>query len=204
MAEPAGSKTSESPLTDAEARFRNVRFGLTIFLIVFGVLFAASMIGVVVIRLRAEQWSVPPLPRVLWLSTLILLASSGTIHWALRSVKSGDERSLRRGMVLTTLLGVLFLALQLWCWIYWFDITHEQWVDSKPWRLALSGFYLLTGLHALHVVGGVIPLLITTRRAFAGRYTFKDYGGIALCAMYWHFLDAVWVVLFITLKLTVG
>lgn len=178
----------EAALADAGS------LGMTLFLISLGMLFAASMVGYVVVRLRAPEWppaGTPALPWGLWVSTAILLLSSVTMHWAMVSVLKGRQEYLRAAMLITTLLGVLFLFTQTINWIYLL-VLHV----TATSNLFAFMFYLLTGLHALHVVGGVATLIVVTFRAHEGVYTVERHQGIRHCGMYWHFLDCVWLVMF--------
>jgi len=151
----------------------------------------------VIMGLRAEQWppaGTPELPGTLWISTLILLASSGTMHWALRSVRRGRQRSLCVAMSATTLLALAFLASQT---ANWFVLVALNMPASL--NMFAACFYLLTGLHGLHVLGGLVPLGITTARSFRRRYTAGGHAGVSFCATFWHFLDVIWVVMFAAL-----
>jgi cytochrome c oxidase subunit III len=174
--------------------------GMTIFLVSLSVLFAASIVGYLMVRLRAAQWVPPgtaPLPLGLWLSTLILLLSSVTMHGAVLAI-GGGKRALSTRLLLTTLgLGVAFLLSQTYNW--WRMVAVDAVLATKS--LYAFTFYMLTGLHALHVIGGLIPLVRTTWRSHKGVYSWADFTGIRLMAMYWHFLDAVWIVLFVVLQL---
>jgi cytochrome c oxidase subunit 3 len=175
--------------------------GMTIFLVSLSVLFAASLLGLLVVRLRVERWvpeGLPPLPSGLWASTALILLSSGTIQWAVVAIRKGNQPGMLRGLLATTALGVGFLVLQT---VNWWRMVAVDRVLATGSLYAFT-FYVLTGLHALHVVGGLIPLGITTRRARAGAYSWAGYQGVRLTAMYWHFLDVVWVVLFAVLLLT--
>ena len=71
-------------------------------------------------------------------------------------------------------------------------------LQQSEQRFLLTAFYVLTGMHAVHVIGGLVPLVVITRRAFAGRDD-PQHAGVIYTAMYWHFLDAVWLVLFVTM-----
>ena len=117
-----------------------------------GMLFGATLMGFIVIRTRAAVWppeGAPPLPAGLWLSTVLILAGSATIQWALRSI-SRDERSGFRGALYVTLaLDLAFLANQT---ISWFGPMITG-LTLKPTLYAFT-YCLLTGLHALHVLGG--------------------------------------------------
>lgn len=170
--------------------------GMWLFLGTLGILFAASLL--VYFLLRVFQPHVPRLgglpPGGVLLSTGVLLASSGTMHQALRAARRGRWRRLRPWLALTALLGLVFLGSQV-----------------RNWRLMLAagmplernvGAYLylvLPGLHAAHVLGGLIPLLVLTVQslragaASAGRSLRP--ARLAYCAMYWHFLDVVWLVM---------
>ncbi|MBZ5641015.1 MAG: cytochrome c oxidase subunit 3 [Acidobacteriia bacterium] len=168
--------------------------GMKLLVLALSMLFAASIFGYLVIRSRAPVWpppGVPRLPSALWISTLIIVISSFTMQGAVRAARRNRQAALRAGMVLTTLLGAAFLVSQT---LNWFALVAA----NLTARTNLYGFtfYMLTGLHAAHVVGGLVPLAIVTARAWAGRYTAVAHAGVAYCAVYWHFLAAVWIVMF--------
>jgi cytochrome c oxidase subunit III len=196
----AGQEGGRGVFRDDRTRFLAERQGIGLFLLSLAVLFAASWIGYVVIRVQIP-WpdDLPSLPGILWLSTLVLAASSAAVQAALNAVRNGSENRAASMMLLTTLLGAVFLALQTVAWIGWLDVAAARWPDSEPHRWALSSFYVLTGLHAAHVIGGVLPMILITARAFAGRYSPQRHTGIYFCAVYWHFLGGVWAALFLTL-----
>ncbi len=171
--------------------------GMTWFLASLTMLFLASLVGYVVVRARADVWpppGSPALPPGLWVSTAIILASSGTAHVAVAGIRKGNQVRLLVGLLATTALGVAFLMLQGFNWV---ELTAA---DVRPDRdLYGFTFYMLTGLHAAHVVGGLIPLGITLAKAYLGRYTWASYAGVRHVAIYWHFLDVVWIALFAVL-----
>ena len=174
--------------------------GMTLFLVSLSVLFAASIVGYLMVRVRAAQWVPPgtaPLPVGLWLSTLLLLLSSVTMHGAVLAIRGGKRETSTRLLGATMILGVAFLGSQIFNW--WRMVAVDAVLATKS--LYAFTFYMLTGLHALHVIGGLIPLVRTTWRAHGGAYSWADFHGIRLMAMYWHFLDVVWVVLFVVLQL---
>lgn len=175
-------------------------FGMKVFLASLSMLFAATILGYFWTRSRAESWpppGMPPLPGGLWLSTAIILVSSATIQWALGAVRAERQASLRVALLTTSLLGLVFLVCQAVNW------THLLAGGSNmPKNLYSFLFYFLTGLHAAHVIGGLIPLGWITARAYRGAYTSADHAGVTYCAMYWHFLDVVWVILFLILVTT--
>lgn len=182
---------------DAPPDSSNAVLGMGIFLVSLSILFAATMVGYIVVRLRAEQWpppGTPALPWTMWLSTAILIGCSFAIHRALIKVRSGEQPALRRAMMASLILGILFLLVQT---LNWAQLIQAQMTVRSS--LYAFTFYTLTGLHALHVIAGVIQLEIVTRRTWRGIYTPESHLGIRLSAMYWHFLDAVWLVMFLCL-----
>jgi len=175
-------------------------FGMKIFLTALGVLFAATIIGYFWTRSRAETWpppGMPSLPLGLWISTLIILYSSVTVQWALRSIRKNRQGALRRALATTSILGLAFLATQTHNW--WSLFGRQFTIQTNLYSFL---FYLLTGLHAAHVLGGLIPLGIVTAKAFRGEYSSVYHPGVKYVTMYWHFLDVVWVILFVILETT--
>jgi len=173
------------------------RLGMRLLVLALSMLFAASIVGYLLIRSKATVWpppGMPILPHGLWTSTLIIAISSLTMHSAVRAARAGRRQPLQSWMLLTTLLGVAFLASQT---VNWFALVAAN-LTAKT-NLYGFTFYLLTGLHAVHVVGGLIPLAVVTARAWHGRYSADFHPGVEYCAIYWHFLAAVWVVLFLVL-----
>ncbi len=195
--------TESSPFADRRARLSAGRFGMRLFLLSLAVLFAACVIGYAVIRWQAQAEEVPdlpPLPAGLWLSTLLLVASSGTIQWALPGARDGRTSHLQLGLLVTTGLGLGFLAVQAYCWVTLAGPLAATLTDLQK-LYVLTSFYVLTGIHALHVIGGLIPLVVVTSRARRGRYSADDHAGVQYCTTYGHFLDGVWLILFATLMI---
>ena len=172
-------------------------FALAWFLASLAFFFAAGIVGYLAVRVPAVDWGagLPPFPDGLQMSTIVLVISSGTIHLALQGARRGDAKRLQRGMLVTTLLGAVFLVMQVICWQQLFERAGAPAIET----LYGLTFYILTMLHALHVVGGLIPLMFTTVRAYRGAYGPEEHTGVLMCAMYWHFLDVVWLILFLVL-----
>ncbi len=170
------------------------RMGLRLLLVSLGVLFAASMVGHLAIRLRAAQWPPPGwpgLPAWLWLSSALIAISGISLQLALVSARRGAQRRLRWNLAATLALGFAFLASQAWSW----HVMVRAGAVPKQSLFAFT-FYTLTALHGLHVIGGLIPLGIITVRALHGRYSPHHHDGVDLVTTYWHFLAVVWFVLF--------
>ena len=178
-------------------------FGMAVLIISLSMLFIASMAAYLFIRSHTENWgrAMPPLPQTLWLSTLVILLASVTIHRAHGAARCGNDRALRRNLAATFAVGVLFLLLQTLNW--WEFYRSIRGIDLSGAYLGM--FFVLTGLHAAHVVGGLIPLGIVAHRAGwggrrgSGRCSPSYHPGVRYLAIYWHFLDAIWLALFCVL-----
>ena len=175
------------------------KLGMRLLIASLAMLFAASITGYIVVRTRAEVWppaGMPALPSGLWLSTVLIVLSSVTMAWAVGGIRRDRQQPLRVGLLLTLLLGLGFLANQT---VNWFSLVAA---DVRPGaNLYAFTFFVLTWLHALHVVGGLVPLGLVTARAWRGAYSAPFHPGVEYTAMYWHFLDVVWLVLFAVLFL---
>ena len=190
-------KQPDTPFDDPKARYQAGLFGMWLFLIVLGVLFVSTILGYLVVRVDNGDAFVPPgaprPPAMLLVSTAALALSSVTMQRAFAAGRRGDPA--QGGMMVATLsLALVFLVVQALAW-------REMYSQNLAISDNLYGwtFYVLTGLHAAHVLGGLPPMVVTTVRASRGAYTPENHRGIAYCAMYWHFLDAVWVLLYATL-----
>lgn len=172
--------------------------GMWVFLASLAILFIASIAGYLVVRFRAAEWPPPGMPRLpggLILATLVLIGCSVAVHLALGAIRKGSPTAMTRWLFVTFGLGVLFLAMQAWNW--WGLITAQFGPDTK--NLYAFTFYMLTGLHAAHVVGGLIQLGWVIVKAMLGKYGSGWHPGVLYSAMYWHFLDAVWIVMFLVM-----
>ena len=174
--------------------------GMTILLISLSILFLASMAAYLIIRHQSPySWPPPGFPHVpqsLWISTFVILLSSVTIQLAMNAVRRDNHLRApqRKYLLWTFIVGVAFLVLQTINWIEFYRAIER----SAEFQGAYLGmFFVLTGLHAAHVVGGLIPLAIVYQRARRERYSRNYYPGVRYVTAYWHFLDAIWVVLFL-------
>lgn len=171
------------------------RFGMWLFLASLSVLFLASLVGFVVTR-GSLRWHAIALPGGLWLSTALLFACDVAIYAAQRAVRGGRLPAVRQALVAALVLGTAFLVCQTFGWAQLAYAVQE----GHPAALAASIFYLLTGLHGLHVIGGLVPLSVAAWRGWRGEYTARRHAGLTCCAMYWHYLGVVWLVIFIALQ----
>lgn len=173
------------------------KLGMWLLIASLSMLFGAALIGYILIRQRAASWpppGMPGLPSGMWLSTLVILASSATMQLALTGIRNGVVKRLRSAMTATLVLGLAFLVNQS---MNWFGPVARQ-INLTPNLYAFT-YYMLTVLHAAHVVGGLIPMGIVQARAGQGRYTAASHSGVEYLAMYWHFLTVTWLVIFAVL-----
>lgn len=172
--------------------------GMVVALAAWAMMFAALFFAYLGARARYSVWppaDVPHLPVTLpFINTLVLLGSSAAISRAIKRLAAGDKLGLTRYLGLGTLLGVVFLGLQI---VVWRDLWAQGLLPSSG--LYGSVFYGLTGLHALHVVAGLGVLLVLLRRAFAGSFTPKEAFKVRVPALFWHFVDAMWVLMFLSI-----
>ncbi len=132
-----------------------------------------------------DPWHLP------LVNTLILLTSGTTITWAHHALQHGDRKGLIWGLVLTIALGMLFTSLQV------YEYMHADF--SFAGHIYGSTFYMATGFHGFHVVVGTIFLMIILARALMGHFTPKHHFGFEAAAWYWHFVDVVWLFLFVSI-----
>jgi cytochrome c oxidase subunit 3 len=176
--------------------------GMAVLIVSLSILFISSMVAFALIRVQAgPAWArgMPRLPNSLWLSTAIILCASVTIQLAYNAIRRGgpgDEPRLVRYLLLTLIIGLLFLLLQTFNWIEFYRALIKV---TRLEGAYLGMFFVLTGLHAAHVVGGLIPLTVVLHRARQGRYSQNFHPGVRYSTMYWHFLDVVWIVLFLSI-----
>jgi len=183
-------------------------FGMVLFLASLAMLFLSSMLAYALTRI--ELYHPTPtrsqflpfgdihLPPVLWLSTFLIVVSSATIHYAGLSIALERQRAFRNAMLATFCLALAFLFVQTPALVSL--IRQQHTLVQTDIRFYFIIFILIV-LHALHVIGGIIPLSVVTVRGFRGRYDHESHHAITYLALYWHFLDIIWLLMFSMLQL---
>ena len=159
-------------------------------IMLFGAFFTAYFFVRVVngIAWPPPQFNLPVF--VAGVNTAILVTSSFTMHWALTSIKRGNRIGLQAGLLLTFLMGLVFLLTQ---------AREYSRVGFAPHDGAFGTiFYCLTGLHGAHVFVGLSILLFMTIRSFRGHFSADHHHGVEIAGIYWHFVDVMWIVVFTT------
>jgi len=164
--------------------------GVRVFLAVVTVLFSL-LIMAYGSRMAFEDWRPAPQQGLLWLNTAMLVLSSVAMQWARTAARRGEPDGVRAGLVAGGAFAVAFLGGQLLAWrqlnmMVVFDITNP----------AIGFFYLITALHGLHLLGGLVAWGRTAARVWRGADVIHVRLSVELCAVYWHFLLLVWLVLF--------
>jgi cytochrome c oxidase subunit 3 len=163
--------------------------GIAVAIVSILMFFMALVSAYVVRRGSSVDWISFHFPPIVWVNTAILFASSITLEVARRRLVISDSAAFRKWWSITTFLGILFLAGQL---IAWRQLARQGvYLASNP---ASSFFYIFTGAHAIHVLGGVAALLFVALRNF-DRATVSPMTAVRVTSYYWHFLDALWIFL---------
>lgn len=190
----------ETPLSPAEEK-RQIRekvakpmlwLGIISMIMIFG-----SLTSAYVVRMGKGDWLHFELPQMFYVSTAVIIISSVTMNWALASAKKNDLKNLKIASFITLVLGLLFVVFQFQAWGVLVD--QKVFFAGRESNAAGSFMYALTGLHMAHLAGGLIALLVVSFKSFRMRYNSENLLGIKLCALYWHFLDALWIFLFLFL-----
>jgi cytochrome c oxidase subunit 3 len=185
------------PEANQSSRIDRQTLGILLFIVSEIMLFGAFFATYFFLRVVVGPASWPPHPYVLpvnvaLVNTCILVSSSFTIHFALESIRRGNRAGLKLGLVLTWMLGATFLFIQLNEYVHLGFSARDLGFGSI--------FYSLTGLHGAHVFVGLCLLTFASIRAFRGHFGSeeKDHLGVEVPGIYWHFVDIMWIVVFLT------
>jgi cytochrome c oxidase subunit III len=154
------------------------------------VMMFAGLTSAFIVKSNQTNWKTVTLPKAFWISTAVIVISSLTLQMALRSFKQREMNKYRSLMGITVMLGVVFVVLQ---WIGFQDL----WAQNITFKGAGAGqfLYVIFGLHALHVIGGIITLIVMFIKAFVGKVKLYSSVPVEVMAIYWHFVDILWIYL---------
>jgi heme/copper-type cytochrome/quinol oxidase subunit 3 len=193
-------------------RVYNQKLGMWVFL-ASEVMFFTGLIGsYIILRFGAGAWALPGVPiqqggsplniQLTAFNTFMLICSSVTMVKAFAAIEHGDQKGLRRFLVLTVLLGAAFVSIQV---VEYIKLIEEGFKPRCGAEMAAlisncnlfaSTFYTMTGFHGTHVSIGVLTMIWVAVKAFRGKYTQEEHGGVEVIGLYWHFVDLVWIILF--------
>lgn len=187
-------KTNNETLEPQATRSINPKiFTMWLFIVSIIMLFAAFT-SAYLVRKAEGNWVEFKLPDLFSWSTGVLILSSISMHSALLAAKKDQFNALRISISITFVLGLLFLAMQYYGWVQLVEMN--VYFVGNP---SGSFVYVLSGLHGLHLVSGLIVLIFALVAAFRFKINAKALTQIKICSTYWHFLDVLWLYLFVFL-----
>ena len=154
------------------------------------VMMFAGLTSAFIVKSNQTSWVPVSIPMVFWISTAAIIISSLTLQIALRSFKQREMSQYRTLIGITLLLGIAFIVLQ---WLGFQDL----WAQKITFKGSGAGqfLYVIFGLHAIHVVGGIIALIVIFIKAFIGKAKLYSSVPVEVAAIYWHFVDILWIYL---------
>lgn len=178
-----GKKRPNRPISPARY-YTGIAIGIVSVLMFFMALASAFLV-----RKGGPDWIPVHIPWLLWVNTTVLLASSGTLELARTRLSRSDVAGFKRFWLITTVLGIVFLIGQVVAW----RVLVQQgiYLASNP---ASSFFYIFTGAHGVHLLGGVAALIYVTRRNYDSAKITRSVAA-EVTSYYWHFMDALWLFL---------
>lgn len=173
-------------------------FGLWIALASITMMFGA-LTSAYIVRQAAGNWLEFRMPDLFTMSTIVILVSSVTLQISYNAYKKLNEPVYKIGLVLSFVLGVAFLVLQYNAWMELFNMGVDLKINPSG-----SFLYLITGVHAAHIVGGITAIIVALLHAFTLPFFFSKQRKVRfqMVLHYWHFVDILWVYLFIFLLMT--
>ena len=158
------------------------------------VMMFAGFTSAYIVKRNQANWVTFDLPGMFWFSTAVIILSSLTLYMSHQAFKQREMARYRVLVVTTLLLGILFVVMQ-------FIGFNQLWVKGITLQknVSFSFLYVIVGLHALHVIGGVVALLILFAKAFSGKVRNYNIVPLEVISTYWHFVDALWIYLLVFL-----
>lgn len=183
-----------SPEEEKELRQKAKKTLLWVALVSIMMMFA-GLTSAYIVRMAEGNWQEIVLPQVFYFSTVVLLISSVTMNLAVSSAKKDDFTKIKVYTWITFALGITFVIFQIKGW----QELIAQEIYFSGGNASGSYIYVLSGVHLAHVGGGLLALIITGFKALRQAYHSKKMLGLQLCSIYWHFLDFLWIYLFLFL-----
>lgn len=171
------------------------KFMVWLFIVTIVMLFAA-LTSAYIVKQSEGNWLYFDLPRIFWITTAIIMLSSISMQFAYWASGRDDFGKLKAFLIITILLGATFLVGQYYSWKQL--VAMDVYFVGNP---SGSFLYVLTGLHAIHILSGLVFLLIVTVSAFRLKIHSKNKIKIEMCTTFWHFLGGLWLYLFLFLKI---
>lgn len=170
------------------------------------VMMFAGLTSAYMVRQAQGQWRHFQMPDVFWISTLAILTSSVTFFLGIRAFKQRHMRRFRNLLIVTILLGISFMLLQTFGFYELISVPQALIIDGQQAGesvVLVSGnpsesfLFIIFGLHLLHILGGIVALTIVFLKAYSRRVKIYKSTGLEITATYWHFVDLLWIYLFL-------
>lgn len=158
------------------------------------VMMFAGLTSAYIVKRNQANWQTFDIPIAFWYSTILILISSLTLHLSLKYFKEREMKKYRMLMLTTLILGALFIVTQ----YFGFKSFWNSGMTLQA-GVSFSFLYVIVGLHALHVIGGVLALIVMSLKAFSTKTRNYSVVPVELICTYWHFVDILWVYLLIFL-----
>ncbi len=183
--------SQNSPLKSGSKKMHPHKFTLWVAIGSIIMMFA-GLTSAFIVKSNQVNWKTVELPKAFYVSTAVILLSSLTIQLALRSFKQREMKKYRMLMGVTLLLGAAFVVLQ-------WQGFKELWEQHIRFKGAGAGqfLYVIFGLHALHVIGGIIALFVMFVKTYVGKTKLYSSVPVEVMALYWHFVDVLWLYLLV-------
>ena len=192
--------------TDQRKKIHPHKFALWIAMGSIAMMFA-GLTSAYVVKQSAGNWRTYHLPAIFWVSTVAIILSSLTIIMGLRAFKRREIPKYKRFIAVTLILGLAFCVLQLFGFYQLYEQPQQLIINGelqdRLMPVTVSGnpaesfLFVIAGLHLLHILGGVIALIIVFFRAFRKNVKIYNSTGLEIVAGYWHFVDVLWIYLFV-------
>lgn len=182
-----------APHDSSMSQLQMNRIGLWLFMISEGFLFS----GIIVARMSLLGGTRPELDQTIGVAiTFLLLVSSFFVNRAEVAIAHDDRKEFLRSTLITIVLGLVFVVGVGYEWSLAFEhgLTPDSGVHGGM-------FFFMTGMHALHVISGIVYLMVVYYNGLKGHYSSDAHFGVEACALYWHFVDVVWVFVYVALYL---
>lgn len=181
---------------DGGGKLATGRWGMILLIATEATLFAYLLFSYFYLGSMSSTWPPHGMPdlKLSIPNTIILLVSSGTMWWADSGIRKGNQGRLRLGLLITLVLGIVFLAIQM------VEYSHKTFTPATDAYGSL--FFTITGFHGAHVAVGLLMNIVVQVRAWLGHFTAERHLAVSNTALYWHFVDIVWLFVFASLYIT--
>ena len=166
------------------------------------IMFFGGLTSAVIVSQGGGGFLAIEMPFAFTISTFIIIASSIAFHFGLIAVKKGNYSVAKISIAVTLMLGLLFVVTQYMGWTFLHD--NGYYAAGKESTQESSFLYLLTGLHVVHLIGGLFSLLVVLIKTMKNKYSLENLTGMQVSITYWHFLGALWIYLFLFLRFIIA